>query len=80
MFEVPDASTDDRFVDNPLVLSTPRIRFYAGAPLKTSNGESVGTVCVIDSEPRELDDAQKEALRALSRLAAALMEKRAKGA
>ncbi len=77
VFEVSDASKDDRFSDNPLVLSAPRIRFYAGAPLKTSTGESVGTVCVIDSEPRALDDGQKEALRALSRLTSALLDRRA---
>lgn len=77
IFEINDASKDERFADNPLVVSSPAIRFYAGAPLKMSSGEGIGTVCVIDSEPRELDETQKEALRALSRIAAALMESRA---
>lgn len=77
IFEVGDASIDERFSDNPLVTAGPEIRFYAGAPLRASNGEGLGTVCVIDSKPRRLDDGQREALRALSRLAVALMEARA---
>lgn len=80
VFEVDDASKDDRFFDNPLVTSGPEIRFYAGAPVKASSGEGLGTVCVIDSKPRRLTDEQREALRALSRLAAELMEARARQA
>lgn len=80
IFEVRDASKDDRFADSPLVLTEPQIRFYAGAPLKMSTGEGIGTVCVIDSQPKKLTEEQKEALWALSRLAGALMELRARQA
>ena len=65
---VPDAATDDRFSSNPLVTSDPNIRFYAGAPLLTESGNALGTLCVIDREPRELEPRQLEALAALSRL------------
>ncbi len=64
---VPDARTDPRFRDNPLVVHEPQIRFYAGAPLITASGESLGTLCVIDREPRHLSQAELESLRALSR-------------
>src|ERR1700737_3167981 len=52
MFEVGDAGADPRFADNPLVTGEPGIRFYAGFPLRSSEGEAVGTVCVIDRRPR----------------------------
>ena len=52
---VPDAAADARFVDNPLVTGAPHIRFYAGAPLLLSSGLRLGTLCLIDREPRTLD-------------------------
>ena len=55
---VPDATRDPRFATNPLVLGYPFIRFYAGKPLVTPTGEKVGTVCLIDSEPRETFTAE----------------------
>ena len=71
---VPDTLQDERFRDNPLVLSEPRIRFYAGAPLINEDGYALGTLCVIDQTPRQITQDQKEALQALSRLVLAQLE------
>jgi GAF domain-containing protein len=71
---VPDTLQDERFRDNPLVVSAPKIRFYAGAPLITEEGYALGTLCVIDKTPREFGPDQKEALQALSRLVLAQLE------
>lgn len=73
---VPDARQDRRFAENPLVTSDPKIRFYAGAPLQTPDGERIGTVCTIDRQPRQLSPEQIDALQALSRQAIAQMELR----
>ena len=67
LFIVPDATLDPRFSDNPLVTHSPNINFYAAAPLKTVDGHVLGTLCVVDFHPRELNAEQEEALRALSR-------------
>jgi GAF domain-containing protein len=75
VFIVPDASQDERFAENPLVVSEPKIRFYAGATLKTE-GHALGTLCVVDRVPRELSPEQLEALRALSRQVLAQLELR----
>lgn len=64
---IPDASMDERFATNSLVLLEPYIRFYAGAPLITPEGHAIGTLNVIDSKPRELSDEQKQALCILAR-------------
>jgi GAF domain-containing protein len=76
LFIVPDASRDKRFAGNPLVRSKPRIRFYAGAPLISRNHHALGTLCVIDRVPRQLDKEQREALRALSRQVMVHLESR----
>ncbi len=76
LFVVPDAANDARFSDNPLVTSPPRIRFYAGMPLITATGHSLGTLCVMDRIPRELSAEQKDALRALARQVNAQIELR----
>ncbi|NTV39127.1 MAG: GAF domain-containing protein, partial [Demequinaceae bacterium] len=73
---VTDALIDDRFKDSALVTANPHIRFYAGAPLVTPEGHALGTLCVIDSAPREIGAAQLTALEALSRTVASHLEQR----
>ncbi len=73
---VPDATLDPRFADNPLVTAEGGIRFYAGAPLLSGDGHPIGTLCVFDTRPRRIDEAQVSALRALSRQVTHLLELR----
>jgi GGDEF domain-containing protein len=72
---VEDASLDGRFLANPLVVGPPDIRFYAGCPLLAEDGSALGTFCVIDSQPRGLDDRDAALLADL----AALVEKELRG-
>ena len=74
VFVVPDTLNDERFRNNPLVVSEPNVRFYAGAPLIDEEGHALGTICVIDRIPRELAPDQQVALKALSRLVLAQLE------
>jgi len=74
---VPDTQLDRRFADNPLVTATPGLRFYAGVLLKTSSQLPMGTLCVLDVQPRQLDDAQVDALKTLGSHVMNLLELRA---
>lgn len=76
IFVVPDTLEDERFRDNPLVTSEPKLRFYAGSPITTSGGYKLGTLCVIDTVPRELSNGQLAALRVLGRQVMMQMELR----
>lgn len=76
ILEVPDARADPRFATNPLVISDPFIRFYAGTPLITTEGHALGTLCVIDRVPRQLNADQREALIVLGHQVLSLLELR----
>ncbi|SEM71904.1 GAF domain-containing protein [Sphingomonas gellani] len=74
---VEDASRDERFAENPLVVGEPGIRFYAGAPLTTGDGKRIGTLCVIDTAARRTpSDAEKALLRELAERTVSAFEKR----
>ena len=77
LFVVPDALQDQTFRNNPSVTGDPHIRFYAGAPLITADGNALGTLCVIDRVPRTLTPDQIDALHALKRQAEMQLELRA---
>ncbi len=64
---IRDTREDPRFASNPLVTLTPAIRFYAGVPLRAADNHPIGTLCVIDHQPRDLSDAQIRTLEALAR-------------
>jgi hypothetical protein len=75
LLEIPDLSRDARFAGNPYVNGERGdARFYAGMPLVTPTGAAIGTVCVVDQSPRELDDDQRAALRSLARLTVTVLE------
>ena len=74
--EVPDAPNDLRFADNPLVVMAPKIRFYAGSPLRTPDGHILGTLCAIAPTPRQLTDAQRELLTLLAAQVVEILEQR----
>ncbi|EWY41259.1 ATPase [Skermanella stibiiresistens SB22] len=76
LFVIPDLRADKRFIDNPLVTGARHMRFYAGAQLKTADGLALGTLCVLDHEPRDLDEEQRAALSTLARQVMALLELR----
>lgn len=74
LFIIPDATKDERFHDNPLVTGNPNVVFYAGTSLISSDGYPLGTFCIIDNNPRNLNENQKEILRLLGRQAQRLIE------
>lgn len=78
IFEVSDARKDERFKSNPLVTDDPNIVFYSGVPLVTEDGNALGTLCVIDRQPKQLSENQKESLRALANQVMRLFELRKK--
>ena len=71
---VPDTQQDMRVADHPMVVNTPQVRFYAGAPLICDQGHSIGTLCVMDYQPRAFDQIQQHALLALASQVMAQME------
>jgi signal transduction histidine kinase len=73
---VPDAVANERLATHPLVTCSPNVRFYAGAPLITPRGQRIGTLCVIDTIPRDLDAQQTDALMALARTVITQLELR----
>jgi GAF domain-containing protein len=75
-FTVRDATKDRRFADSALVTGEPHIRFYAGIPLINPEGLALGTLCVVDHQPRRLSAAQQKALQALARQVMVLLELR----
>lgn len=76
IFIVPDTLKDERFADNPLVTGAPNIRFYAGIPIRTVEGYPLGTLCVIDQQPRELSEGQISAFKSLAYQTTYLIETR----
>jgi diguanylate cyclase (GGDEF)-like protein len=66
---IPDAGSDERFADNPLVTGAPNVRFYAGCPLKVGDGSNVGTLCLIDTRPRTLDAEERKLFKDLASMA-----------
>ena len=74
IFEIEDSELDERFCDNPLFLNDPNVRFYAGMPLVTSDKYRLGTICVIDSVAKKLNDDQKAVLKAFARNIVELLE------
>jgi PAS domain S-box-containing protein len=76
IFIVADTLKDERFADNPLVINTPNIRFYAGVPIKSVEGYALGSLCVLDYQPRELTQEQLSALKSLGSQTAYIIETR----
>lgn len=76
IFEINDSRKDERFSDNPLVTDDPNVIFYAGIPLKTPDDHALGTLCVIDHRPKDLNEFQKNALKVLGQQVSNMFELR----
>ncbi|WP_217539245.1 ATP-binding protein [Vibrio metschnikovii] len=74
IFVIENALVDQRFCDNPLVMGAPDIRFYAGAPLHSTKGYRIGTLCLIDSQPRSFSSKQRSMLKDLAATVEALIQ------
>lgn len=79
ILEVEDATKDERFYDNPFVTGSSNFKFYVGVPIVNENGSAVGTLCVVDRQPRKLSEGQRSAMMALSRQLLHLLELRREG-
>lgn len=75
---VEDTFKDARFSSHPMVTGEPKIRFYASAPLLTSEEQAIGAICVIDTIPRQLDAKQLESLRYMAQQVIVMLESRLK--
>jgi PAS domain S-box-containing protein len=76
LFEINDTLKDNRFLGDPLVTGNLKIRFYAGMPLTTARGQNLGTLCVLDQKPKQLNTAQRAAMARLARQVVSQIEKR----
>lgn len=76
ILEIKDTHNDERFTDNPYVSGDPNIRFYAGTPIYSPGGFKLGTICVLDSQPKQLNDKQRAALLILANQVTKLIELR----
>ncbi len=68
-FIVPDATADERFATNPIVTGPMHIRFYAGIPLVVDGEYALGALCILDTQPRDLDERTRDSLQRLARIA-----------
>jgi PAS domain S-box-containing protein len=74
LFEVRDLDADERFTGNPVLSGDPHLRFYGGTQLESRRGNAIGMLCVLDSRPRQLTDAQRQSLRQLADVLMAMIE------
>jgi PAS domain S-box-containing protein len=74
LFEVHDLAADERFAGNPILSGQPRLRFYGGTQLESRRGNAIGMLCVLDSQPHQLTDAQRQSLKQLADVLMAMIE------
>lgn len=76
MMEISDTMLDERFINNSFIVKNSPLRFYAGMPIKSPDGQALGTLCLLDNKPHSLNDKQKEALKSLAKQVEVLFELR----